>query len=186
MEDNFDIVKNLLEFNVPTETGPVEDWCYVVEIIKYKKEFPYLSKDSKVVDHYYIYSRDALDKYKDVIIEKCQMGTKAYIKIAKRDLREVALEVQKRVNMYIKKEQYRSVKKIYSRVCKYTFRTDSIWSLEPSMEIKSFLDSQKIKYLQIDSQLVCRPFNLAQVGALCKDQATVVPDRDPKVLLYCQ
>ena len=164
MIDNFEQVKDILEFNSPTD-------FYVIEIIKRKKDpgNEYLSKNTKMIDNFYIYSTSALDKYKQIIKERCiNDNAIAYIKVCSRDLKDVAVEVISRTSRYIAEEKYRSVQKVYSRVSKYMIGKNKKWTIETEdetlfLDIYNFLRKCLLEFTTLKAlncfQIIIKPFD---------------------------
>jgi hypothetical protein len=111
MTNNFDIIKDLLEFES-------EDDFYFLQILKRKKENPELGSNSVVVKTYYIKSLENLDMKRDEIINLCQLyNARAYINLNVRSFESVAFHMLKKVTDIIMNKDYKSVRNAYDSVC---------------------------------------------------------------------
>ena len=61
MTNNFEQIKSLLRFDEP-------DHFYFLQILKRRKDNPDMKRDVSVIDNFFIYQREDLDKLQDKII----------------------------------------------------------------------------------------------------------------------
>lgn len=111
MVNNFDKISQLLDFSVPGT-------FYFLQILKRRKENPDLKTGSQVVDNFYIYTENDLEKLKDKIIERCMKhNARAYINLNRLDLQKIAMYTVKQSMDYIILGDYKSVKNAYANAC---------------------------------------------------------------------
>lgn len=109
--DNFSLIKGLLEFDRPNT-------FYFIQILKRRKENPEMRTNVRVINNYYIYSLEDLDKLREKIVEDCQKyNARAYINLNRLDLEKVALHTLKQITECILQKDYKSVKNAYSVAC---------------------------------------------------------------------
>jgi len=111
MRDNFEIIKPLLDF---TE----KNTFYFIQILKRRKENPDMKTGVQVMDNFYIYDENDLDKVKDKIIDRCvKHNARAYINVNRLDLERIAMHTQKLIIDYMMQGQYKNVKNAYATCC---------------------------------------------------------------------
>lgn len=111
MINNFEQIKNLLEFNS-------NDDFYYLQVLKRKKENHELGSNSYMVKSYFISSKEYLDLRKQEIIDLCNSNNaRAYINLNKRSFEKIAFHTLKKVTDQIMNKDYFSVRKAYDSVC---------------------------------------------------------------------
>ena len=117
--NHFDQCIELLEF--PENPQKHEEVMYLIEIIKRRKDKgnEYLSRGDKHVDEFYIYSKNDMIKYKQIIIDLCiAHNARAYIHPRRRNLKQVSSEAMQIIAMYFGKDQFRPIRGAYIKACK--------------------------------------------------------------------
>jgi hypothetical protein len=111
MQDNFNLVTNLLEFEN-------EKSFYFIQILKRRKENPDMKQNVRVVNNYYVYSIADLEKIRPRIVEDCEKhNARAYINLNRLDTEKIALYTLKITTDYIIQGDYKSVKNAYATAC---------------------------------------------------------------------
>lgn len=111
MIDNFELIKTLLDFSEPNT-------FYFLQILKRRKENQNMRTASSVVDNFYLYDSEDLDKLKEKIIDRCtKHNARAYVNLNRLDLEKVAMYTIKQVADYIVNGEFRAVKNAYATVC---------------------------------------------------------------------
>ena len=111
MIDNFELIKNMLLFEEPTH-------FYFLQLLKRKKDNPGMKSESSVIDNFWIYKPEDLDKLRDKIINLCQVNNaRACIRLNVRDSKKIALQTLKIITDCILNEDYHSVKSTYTSAC---------------------------------------------------------------------
>jgi hypothetical protein len=109
--DNFEIINSLLNFDKPNS-------FYFLQILQRRKENPELPTNSKVIDNYYLYTREDLFKLRDRIIEDCQKyNARAYINVNVLDLEKIGMFTAQKILDLIIKKDFKSIKNAYPSVC---------------------------------------------------------------------
>lgn len=139
--DNFDQVRNLLEF-------PDNNTFYFIQILKRKKENPDMKSGVRVINNYYVYSLDDLTKLRERIIEDCQKhNARAYINLNRLDSEKIALYTLKTITDYIILGDYKSVKNAYSTACgNHHSEKNKRWVVD--------IDKEVIKYKEEIRQII--------------------------------
>jgi hypothetical protein len=96
MIDNFNQIRNLLQFNSPND-------FYYVQIIRRKKENPEMKDKnnsySRCIKSYYINSIEKFDTKKDEITKLCEVfNARAYIKLNYCDAEKIALQMLRQIS----------------------------------------------------------------------------------------
>lgn len=111
MQDNFELIREMLDFS---ETNTF----YFVQILKRRKENPEMPTGARVVNCYYLYSAEDLDKVKPKIVEDCtKYNARAYINLNRLDLQKVAMHTLKQIVDYVMVGDFRAVKNAYATAC---------------------------------------------------------------------
>lgn len=186
MIDNFDQIKEMLEFDSP-------DDFYFIQIMKRKKDpgNENINRAAKVVDHFYISSKEDLDKYKFVIVDMCtKNNARAYIHVTRRDAEKVSLGLLSQVAMYISKKEYRKIRKVYPKVCGCTPGKQKRWILDvddvnQESEVSDFLTGKGIEFHRIPTpngaHFVVHPFDSREFS---KQFPNVDKHKDNPTVLY--
>ena len=111
MIDNFKDIKELLNF--------VDDnTFFFIQIIKRRKENPEMKTGAAVINNYYLYKEEDLNKLRDKIINDCELhNARAYININRLDLQKVALGVNAKIADLLVQGDYKVIKNAYAMVC---------------------------------------------------------------------
>lgn len=111
MINNFTYIPALLDFSEPNT-------FYFIQILKRRKENPEMKTGVRVIDNFYLYAPEDLEKIKDKIIEQCELhNARAYINVNRLDLERVALFTSKKITELIIQGDYKAVKNAYASVC---------------------------------------------------------------------
>lgn len=168
MKDNFENIKKIINFDN-------EGDFYFIQIIKRRKDLGNedMKKGESIVDNFYIYSMEDMDKMKDKIISSIELNNaRAYFLINKRNTKRVALEVNKLIAEYIISEQYKAVKNVYTSACGRINSSgkDKKWIIDADTpteitDIREFLIDNNIDILielptKNGLHFIVRPFNV--------------------------
>ena len=169
MKNNYENIKFLLDFSN-------EGDFYFVQIIKRRKDDGNedMSRGERIVDNFYIHSMEEYDKYKERILESVRINNaRAYIHINKRNLKRIALAVNKLIGEYLLSEQYKAVKNAYTTACgRYsaTSGSDRRWIIdadtpEEIISIRNFLNEIKAEVImelptKNGLHFITKPFNV--------------------------
>ena len=111
MTDNFNLIKPLLEFEN-------ENTFYFIQIMKRRKENPDMKKGVAIIDNYFIYNLEDLDKLREKIVNRCELhNARAYINLNQLDLEKIGLHTAKKIMSLIIEKQFRSIKNAYVTSC---------------------------------------------------------------------
>jgi hypothetical protein len=111
MVDNFDIIKSLLDFSEPKT-------FYFLQILKRRKENPDLKTHTKVIDNFYLYEVDDLEKLKPIIEKRCiETNSRAYINLNRLDLEKIGIHSAKLIMEKLLQGNYREIKNVYAIAC---------------------------------------------------------------------
>lgn len=133
--DNFSLIGGLLEF-------PDNKTFYFVQILKRRKENPDMKKNVRVINNYYLYSKDDLSKMRERIAEDCQKhNARAYINLNRLDSEKIALHTLKTITDYILLGDYKSVKNAYATACgSHHSEKNKRWVVDVDKEILAYKD----------------------------------------------
>jgi ABC-type ATPase with predicted acetyltransferase domain len=125
MTDNFNLIRNFLEF---TST----DDFYFVQILKRRKDNPGLNTDVAVVKEYFIDSLEYFDKKREDMIEVAiKNNARVTIRLNKRSYKKTALKMLVDVASKVEQEQYKSVKASFSSCAgKYSADKNKTWLID--------------------------------------------------------
>lgn len=91
---------------------------YFLQIIKRRKDNPDLSKSEKIIKNFYIYSYLEFDNLQPKIIELCnEHNARAYFRLNRRNSKDIALQMLKRITSLIIDKNYRPIENIYPSIC---------------------------------------------------------------------
>jgi len=179
---------------------------YFIQILKRRKENPEMEKGVRVMDNFYIYSIEDLEKFENRIIEICEKNNaRAYINVNKLDIERIALFVMKKVADLIVQNQFKSIKNVYPTVCgQHSSEENKRWIVdidtnelpykENIIEIINELHIQTKKNYKILAEiptksglhLISNPFNLKEFNdKLWKLNIKVDVHKSTPTLLYC-
>ena len=89
MADNFDQINTLLDFSE-------QNTFYFIQILKRRKENPDMRTGVQVIDNFYVYGPNDLEKLREKIVERCvKHNARAYINLNRLELEKVALYTAK-------------------------------------------------------------------------------------------
>lgn len=130
MIDNFTLINDLLDFS---EKGTF----YFVQILKRRKENPEMKTGTSVVDNFYFYSSEDLEKLREKIVERCtKHNARAYINLNRLDLEKVAMYTVKQCMEYIIQKDFKSVKNAYATVCgSHHSEAEKRWLIDVDAEV---------------------------------------------------
>ena len=125
MINNFDLIKSLLQFEDVNS-------FYFLQILKRKKDNPDMKKDVSVIDNFFIYSLEDIDKLKDRIINICnQNNARACIRMNVRDAEKIALQTLRITTDYIINKDYKGIKSAYLNACgQYSSDKNKKWIID--------------------------------------------------------
>jgi hypothetical protein len=135
MTDNFDIIYSLLNF-------PHQKSFYFIQILKRRKENPELKSNSAVVNNFYLYNKEDLEKLRGRIVEDCtKNNARAYINVNTLDLEKIAMfTMQKTVELVIKGD-YKAVKNAYASTCgSHHSEENKRWVIDIDTKDRDFID----------------------------------------------
>jgi len=204
MIDNFDLIKKILNFDLPHS-------FYFIQIFKRRKENPDMKKDVKVIDIFYIYSMEDLDKLKNKIVELCIMNNaRAYIGINRLDTEQVAIRTAQKILDCIVNKDFVNVKNAYQSVCggyqhdprkKWIVDIDTI-ALPHKDKIKQIVKelhedmAQKYEPILMELptrsgvHLICTPFDVNQYNKKMKEfglkeNDVELKNKNSPTILFC-
>ena len=130
MIDNFDLIKDLLDFRS-------NDDFYFVQILKRKKDngnekVNGRNNNSRIVKTYYIESKDHLEFVKPEIIELCKIfNARAGINLNRRSFEKLAYQQLKKTTDMIINREFHKIHRAYNTVCgQHSYESDKRWILD--------------------------------------------------------
>jgi hypothetical protein len=176
MINNIEKILPLLEFKS-------EDDFYYLQILQRKKENPQLGSNSRVIKNYYITSKEHLLKYKDEIINLCEVfNARASLRLNKRSFKKVAFKAMQNIANTMSNGEFSFIKSSYDRACGLGHNDENKkWILDIDNEevsplmlsyinyecepISKSLEKSKI-YIILPSKngyhIITKPFNILQ------------------------
>lgn len=143
--DNFEIICEYITFPKTNESGLVEKKDEIVYLIEFVQE---LHGKTVVMDYFYIFTKNDLQKYKKLIMRKCKDNdAQAWIYIQPRNLVSVGVQAQIAMGIAISKQHYRTLRGIYPKVCKRSPGKSKDCIIELVTESKK-LRSQFFEYMK--------------------------------------
>ena len=123
--NNFQHIAKLLDFSEPNT-------FYFIQILKRRKENPDMKTGVRVIDNFYLYAPEDLEKIKEKIIETCIINNaRAYINVNRLDLERVALFTSKKITELIIQGDYKAVKNAYASVCgSHSSESEKRWVID--------------------------------------------------------
>lgn len=183
MVDNFDLIKNLLEFRS-------KDDFYFVQILQRKKDvkpddikkITGPNSNARLIKMYCVHSQEYLDGIKNEIVEICNLfNARAGIDLNRKSYQQCALQSARLILDQIANKEYTKAIKAYSSVCgRYSNENNKKWiiDIDGDKEVSSlmldyinyecepiskFVEDNKI-YTTIPSKngchIITKPFNL--------------------------
>lgn len=108
--DNSKIIRQLLSFDDPND-------FYLVEVIKRRKDNPGLKRSEKTIRMFYVDSFDDYDELIPDLIKICEDNrARAYIRVNKRNYKDLNLKILKRMVVIMENNNYRFQSKIFESV----------------------------------------------------------------------
>lgn len=125
MTNNFQQIASLLKFEDENE-------FYFVQIIQRKKEHAELGRNNRMVQAYYIYSLNHLEKVREEIMGLCMHhDARAYIHLNRRNSKKIAFEMLELLSKNLKGNDFNQLHKLYSSVCgQHHSDKDKTWILD--------------------------------------------------------
>ena len=137
MTDNFELIKNLLEFRS-------SDDFYFLQIIQRKKDnkegdvqlIKGSNNNSRMIRMYTIHSLDYLDKIKDEIIELCKLfNARAGIDLNRKSYQQCSLQTARLIMDQFLNKNFSDTIKAYSSVCgRFSNESDKKWIVDVDKE----------------------------------------------------
>ena len=200
MTNNFSKIKELLDFDT-------KNTFYFIQVLKRRKENPEMGNGVRVIDNFYIYSIEDLNKCENRIIEICEKNNaRAYINVNKLDVERIAMFVMKKVADLIVEKQFKAIKNVYPTVCgSHSSETNKRWIVDIDTNELPFKDeiiniinglhikTKKSKYkilAEIPTKsglhLISNPFNLKEFDEILKNKLNIKVDvhKNTPTLLY--
>ncbi len=164
MINNFDKITEFLKF-IDKNT------FYYISCLKRRKDNPDMKKDVKVIDQFYVYSKEELEKVKPKIIDNCDLNNaRCYIRLNCRDAQKIAYQTQKIMIDYIIGGDFKSVRNAYDSACgqfssdkekKWLIDVDDINILSDIEEV--LIENKSEIYLNLPTKnglhLIVKPFD---------------------------
>jgi len=146
--DNFEIINGLLNFDKPNS-------FYFLQILQRRKENPELPTNSKVINNYYLYTREDLFKLRDRIIEDCQKyNARAYINVNVLDLEKIGMFTAQKILDLIIKKDFKSIKNAYPSVCgSHHSEENKRWVVDIDTKDIDFISNVKKEIEKLHSEI---------------------------------
>ena len=193
MIDNFEIVKDFLEFK--------EGEFYFLQILKRKKDNPEQTGNSRVIKTYYIHSLEYFNSIEEEVKQLCQFfNARAYLGLNRRNSKKIALHMLKEVTDLILNDQYDSVKNAYNTCCGQYTVGDKIWIVDIDNKsttiVNNFIEAIKKCQSGYDQiilgtlskvhgwHLLTRPFNIKQLEPFLVLNPVDIHKNNPTLLYY--
>jgi len=110
MTNNFELIEPLLNFS------DVNDF-YIIELIQRRKENPSISRNLNIIKKYNITSLEKLKECMEEIIIFCNVSNcRAYIRLNRRNFKDLSLEVMVKTTELIRDGQYKALRKVHDKV----------------------------------------------------------------------
>jgi len=152
--DNFDVILNMLSFDS-------KDDFYFVELIKRKKDNNPDTQSQKLIEWFEFNSKEKLISMKQYIHDKCvSENCRAYIRLNKRDKKQVALQVLREISNRVANSDY-NIKNVYHQVLgRYHNDKNKKWiididgdDIEKIDDIYLFFSNLRTKYVLPDTMV---------------------------------
>jgi hypothetical protein len=111
------IPRNNLELILPLLNFDSDLDFYFLQILKRRKDDATAKVSASVEKDYYIHSKEQLVEMMPKIIERCGTKGRAYLRLNRRNLKKVALQVNFKIANLLMQEDYKAVKRAYASVC---------------------------------------------------------------------
>lgn len=134
MIDNFKHIEKLLDFSE-------NHTFYFIQILKRRKENPEMKTGVRVIDNFYLYKPEDLEKIKEKIVEVCTLNNaRAYINVNRLDLKRIALFASKKTIELIIQGDYVSIKNVYPSVCgSHSSENEKRWVVDIDIKDQDYI-----------------------------------------------
>ena len=193
MVNNFKQISDLLNFRS-------DDDFYFLQLIQRKKEHEELGSNNRVINTYFIRSKDHLLSLEEEIKAICDVTkSRAYINLNRRSFRRIGLATLKNVTDHILNEDYDHIYRVYTTVCgQYKHENSPTFIIDIDEELGRkhndmirFIESEcepiGPKYVTIiptknGSHIIMRAFNLQKFREKYPD---IDVHKNNPTILYC-
>lgn len=196
--DNFQLIKPLLDFTDPKT-------FYFIQILKRRKENPEMKSGQSVVDNFYLYTEEDLDKLRDRLVERCEKhNARAYINLNRLDLEKIALYTQKEIIDLIIQQNFKAVKNAYATACgNHTSETNKRWVVDIDEEQLHLLPDIRNLIGQLHSEIpgnkyrilaeiptksgvhiISEPFNMKKFSDTLGTSGPILVHKNSPTILY--
>lgn len=193
MVNNFKQISDLLNFRS-------DDDFYFLQLIQRKKEHEELGSNNRVINTYFIRSKDHLLSLEEEIKAICDVTkSRAYINLNRRSFRRISLATLKNITDHILNEDYDHIYRAYTTVCgQYKHENSPTFIIDIDEELGRkhndmirFIESEcepiGPKYVTIiptknGSHIIMRAFNLQKFREKYPD---VDVHKNNPTILYC-
>ena len=196
--DNFQLIKPLLDFTDPKT-------FYFIQILTRRKENPEMKSGQSVVDNFYLYTEEDLDKLRDRLVERCEKhNARAYINLNRLDLEKIALYTQKEIIDLIIQQNFKAVKNAYATACgNHTSETNKRWVVDIDEEQLHLLPDIRNLIGQLHSEIpgnkyrilaeiptksgvhiISEPFNMKKFSDTLGTSGPILVHKNSPTILY--
>ena len=158
MTDNFDIIKAFIKEHTTFEKNDF----FFLQILKRKKDNPEMNKHEQHIDNFYPKSLAEFDKYKDRIMESCELNNaRCLIRLGKRNMEQLAAKTIEIIADAQFKRQYHLVTSAFTTACgKFSADSKKLWMVDVDDmsiydEVKSLLENITKIHLIVPSKSGC-------------------------------
>jgi hypothetical protein len=111
MIDNLELLKPFLTFDT-------EDDFYYLQILQRKKDNPDITKNTKVIQNYFIRNMEYLEShYKEIKLLCDVFNARASLRLNKRSFKRVAFRALQNITAQMMQDDFMSAKQAYSKAC---------------------------------------------------------------------
>lgn len=185
--NNIEVLKEYLAFPNFNNINKKDEVVYLIEFVQFN------GKKSVIMDYFYLFTKNDLDKYKNLIVNKCKNNNaSAFIYIQPRNLMSIGTQVQIAMNIAISKQNYRSIRGLYPKVCKRSPGKPNDYVVQINTndnKLKSqffeFIKDQCHEFTIIPIQNGCQYIiPREQLAFFDHKHEITITKKNPKVLLY--
>ena len=135
MINNLEQISKLLKFEDENE-------FYFIQVIQRKKEVADLGRNNRVIKIYYVYSLDKLEKYKEEIIDLCELfNARAYIHLNRRNSKVISFEMMELLATNIKNSHFNQLHNLYNSVCgQHHSDKDKTWIIDIDDKNRDYIE----------------------------------------------
>lgn len=158
MIDNFDLIKGFIKGHTTFEKNDF----FFLQVIRRKKDNPEMVKHEQNIDNFYLYSFADFDKYKDRIIETCELNNaRCLIRLGKRNMEQLAAKTILLIAEAQFDRQYHKVASAFTSACgQFSADKKKLWMADVDdmsifEEVKSHLESITKIHLIVPSKTGC-------------------------------